>query len=51
MSTLRENTREVKIGNVVIGGKHPITIQSMTNTKTEDVEATVEKILKLEDAG
>ena len=51
MSTLRENTREVKIGNVVIGGKHPITIQSMTNTKTEDVEATVEQILKLEDAG
>ena len=51
MSTLRENTREVKIGNVVIGGKNPITIQSMTNTKTEDVEATVEQILKLEDAG
>ena len=51
MTTLRENTREVKIGNVIIGGNHPITIQSMTNTKTEDVEATVEQILKLEAAG
>ena len=51
MTTLREKTREVKIGNVVIGGNHPITIQSMTNTKTEDVDATVEQILKLEAAG
>ena len=51
MTTLRENTKEVKIGNVIIGGNHPITIQSMTNTKTEDVEATVEQILKLEAAG
>ena len=44
-------TREIKIGNVVIGGDHPITIQSMTNTKTEDVEATVAQIKKLEKAG
>lgn len=51
MTTLRENTREVKIGNVVIGGNNPIAIQSMTNTKTEDVDATVEQILKLEAAG
>lgn len=51
VSTLRENTKEVKIGNVIIGGKHPIAIQSMTNTKTEDVDATVEQILKLEAAG
>ena len=44
-------TREVKIGNVVIGGEHPIAIQSMTNTKTEDVKSTVEQIKKLENAG
>lgn len=47
----REKTKEIRIGNVVIGGGHPIAIQSMTNTKTEDVRATVEQILKLEAAG
>ncbi|WP_251389083.1 flavodoxin-dependent (E)-4-hydroxy-3-methylbut-2-enyl-diphosphate synthase [Mediterraneibacter agrestimuris] len=47
----RNETKEVRIGNVVIGGKHPVAIQSMTNTKTEDVEATVEQILRLEAAG
>ena len=47
----REKTKEISIGNVVIGGGHPIAIQSMTNTKTEDVKATVEQILKLEAAG
>lgn len=46
-----ENTRVVKIGDRVIGGGHPILIQSMTNTKTEDVEATVAQILRLEEAG
>ena len=51
MGILREETKEIRIGDVVIGGKHPITIQSMTNTKTEDVEKTVEQILKLEAAG
>ncbi|MBE5890585.1 MAG: flavodoxin-dependent (E)-4-hydroxy-3-methylbut-2-enyl-diphosphate synthase [Lachnospiraceae bacterium] len=44
-------TREVKIGNRVIGGNHPILIQSMTNTKTEDVQATVAQIKQLTDAG
>lgn len=44
-------THEVKIGNVKIGNKNPIAIQSMTNTKTEDVNATVGQILKLEKAG
>ncbi len=43
--------REVKIGNKVIGGKHPILIQSMTNTPTEDVEKTVAQIKRLEAAG
>ena len=44
-------TREVKIGDRVIGGDHPILIQSMTNTRTQDVEATVAQILALEAAG
>lgn len=44
-------TREVRIGNRVIGGGHPILIQSMTNTKTEDAAATVAQILELEQAG
>ena len=47
----RRVSKEVKIGNVWIGGSHPIAIQSMTNTKTEDVEATVKQILALEAAG
>ena len=41
----------VKIGDRVIGGGNPILIQSMTNTKTEDVAATVAQIKKLEAAG
>ncbi len=48
---LRRVSKEVKIGNVWIGGSHPIAIQSMTNTKTEDVESTVAQILALEAAG
>ena len=48
---LREETKVIDIGGVKIGGKYPIAIQSMTNTKTEDVQATVEQILKLEAAG
>lgn len=48
---IREKTREITIGNRVIGGKHPVLIQSMTNTKTEDIKATVEQIKKLEEAG
>ncbi len=47
----REHTRIVKIGDKVIGGGSPVLIQSMTNTKTEDVKATVEQILRLERAG
>lgn len=51
MSLARENTKKIKIGDRVIGQGNPILIQSMTNTKTEDIEATVEQILKLEKAG
>lgn len=47
----RDNTKEIHIGNKVIGGGNPILIQSMTNTKTEDVAATVSQIKRLEDAG
>ena len=49
--TTRENTRCVRIGTKQIGAGSPILIQSMTNTKTEDVEATVSQILALEAAG
>lgn len=47
----REHTKTVRIGDKVIGGGNPILIQSMTNTKTEDVKATVDQILRLERAG
>lgn len=47
----RDNTRTVKIGDRVIGGGNPILIQSMTNTPTEDVKATVAQIHALEAAG
>ena len=47
----REHTKTVKIGNRLIGGGNPVLIQSMCNTKTEDVKATVGQILHLEQAG
>ena len=47
----RDNTRKIKIGNRYIGGGSDILIQSMTNTKTEDVAATVSQIKRLEKAG
>lgn len=47
----RNQTKVVTIGNKVIGGGNPVLIQSMTNTRTEDVEATVSQILRLEHAG
>lgn len=47
----RENTRPVQIGNFQLGGQNKVLIQSMTNTKTKDVEATVAQILALEKAG
>lgn len=47
----KRETKVVHIGDRVIGGNHPILIQSMTNTKTEDVSATVKQILALEAAG
>ncbi len=50
-STYRQQSKEVLIGDVKIGAGNPIAIQSMTNTKTEDVEATVAQILALEAVG
>ncbi len=47
----RKKTREIKVGNLRIGNKNPIILQSMTDTKTHDVKATVEQILKLEKEG
>ena len=47
----RNDTKKIQIGNMCIGGGQPIAIQSMTNSKTEDVEATVSQILALEKAG
>ena len=47
----RDHTRTIKIGDRVIGGGNPVLIQSMTNTRTEDVEQTVKQILELERAG
>ena len=47
----RDHTKVIQIGDRVIGGGNPILIQSMTNTRTEDVEATVAQILRLQEAG
>jgi len=51
MQMHRMKTKTIHIGNRMIGGGNPILIQSMTNTKTEDVKATVEQIHRLERAG
>jgi len=49
--TSRENTKKIKIGNLEIGGGKPIAVQSMTKTKTSDIDATVAQIHDLEKAG
>ena len=43
----RRKSRQLKLGNMFIGGDAPISVQSMTNTKTENVEATVNQIKEL----
>lgn len=48
---IRTNTKTIMIGNKKIGGENPVLIQSMCNTKTEDIDRTVKQILALEDAG
>lgn len=47
----RKNTKKIRIGNIFIGGDAPVTVQSMTNTDTRNVAATVEQIKRLEEAG
>lgn len=47
----RKITRQIQVGKIKIGGNAPISVQSMTNTKTDDTDSTVEQILKLQDAG
>lgn len=47
----RHETKSVKVGNLAFGGNNKVYIQSMTNTQTHDVEATVAQIKRLEDAG
>ena len=48
---IRKKTKTIKVGNVSIGGDSPISVQSMTNTLTTDVSATVKQILSLEEKG
>lgn len=45
------NTKKIKVGNIYIGGQEDVIIQSMTNTNTSNIEATVKQILELEEAG
>lgn len=51
INDIRKETKTVKIGNLLLGGKNPIVIQSMCNTDTRNVSATVNQILELEKAG
>ncbi len=48
---IRKKTKVIKVGNVLIGGDNPVSIQSMTNTLTKDIDSTVNQIKKLENAG
>ncbi len=48
---MRRITKQINVGKVKVGSEYPITVQSMTNTLTTDVEATVKQIKSLEEAG
>lgn len=48
---MRKKTKVIKVGDVLIGGENKISVQSMTNTDTKNIEETVSQIIKLEDAG
>ena len=48
---LRRKTRKIKVGNVTVGGDSVISVQSMTNTNTTDVKATIDQINELETEG
>ena len=47
----RKKTKKITLGNVIVGGDSPITVQSMTNTLTTDIKGTIKQILELENAG
>ncbi|MES2498701.1 MAG: flavodoxin-dependent (E)-4-hydroxy-3-methylbut-2-enyl-diphosphate synthase, partial [Pseudomonadota bacterium] len=47
----RRQSRQIMVGNVAVGGGAPVTVQTMTNTPTDDVTATVDQIRRCEDAG
>lgn len=51
MEIKRRKTRKIYVGDVPVGGDAPITVQSMANTKTEDVKATIEQIKQMQEAG
>ena len=51
MQIKRNPTRAVKIGSITLGGDHPIAVQSMTATHTQDIDATVELVNDLQAAG
>ena len=48
---MRKNTRAVQVGDVLVGGEHPVVVQSMTNTDTADIASTVEQVQALFQAG
>ena len=47
----RRHSREVQIGNLAVGGTQPIRVQSMTTTRTQDIDATLAQTIRLVDAG
>ncbi|MCK5146481.1 flavodoxin-dependent (E)-4-hydroxy-3-methylbut-2-enyl-diphosphate synthase [bacterium] len=51
LSTQRRKTRSVLVGSILLGSEHPVAVQSMTNTRTQDVAATLAQIAELEAAG
>ena len=51
MKIPRKKTNLVKVGNINIGGKNPVVVQSMTDTDTSDIDKTVKQIKDLHDAG
>ena len=51
ITTARHATREVAVGDVIVGGSNPVWVQSMTTTNTFDVAETIEQIHRLEEAG
>ena len=47
----RRKSNKIMVGNIPVGGDSPITVQSMTNTNTADLEATINQVKSLENAG